>query len=46
MTYFQLMLIIFGFGISFRWGYVVGCDKWRDNYDTCMRAKTKAINKD
>ena len=39
----SVALILAGWGLAFRWGYVKGRDEWRKAFDACMKAKTKAI---
>lgn len=41
----MVILIILGWALAFRWGYVKGRDEWSGNFDACMRSKTTAIKK-
>ena len=41
----HIIIALFGFILCFRWGYKIGRDEWRKNYDDCMRAKTASIKK-
>jgi hypothetical protein len=45
MTGLQIILIILGWAVAFRMGYVMGESKWRELFDQCMKSKTEILKR-
>ena len=42
MTFGMIILILLGWALAFRWGFIMGRDEWRSLYDKCMSSKASS----